>query len=221
MPTFNQVRYLAQAVYSCMEQDYPDYELVVVNDASTDSTLRLLTWLEYQYPEKIRLVSLGENKGPAGAMNAGIAASSGELVCFAASDDIQLPDKISRLVEAIGDRDFCYSGYYHADIKGRPNMEVAPLPLSPDTIKDNTAMSGGALMGRKSLFLDIPFREDLRVNEDMAMAWDLYRSGRKYAVLEAPTFCYRLTQSSMSYARKREVERVTKEISKEIDAWQS
>lgn len=221
MPTYNQSHYLAWALRSCLAQDYPDFQLIVVDDASEDSTPDLLQWFlnnDSLARERMRVITLAHNRGPAYAMNAAMTWHGPDAaVCFAASDDIQEPNKISVLAAALGDADFCYSGYYHASIKGEPTLEVHPKPLSKETIKDNSAMSGGAILIRASVLRAIPFREELRVNEDMALAWDLLRAGKTFNVTDVPTFRYRLTKKSMSYARKAEVEAVSEQIRKEID----
>lgn len=86
-----------QAIASVLAQDYPVLEVIVVDDASGDGTGDAVRAIA---DPRVRLLCLHENVGPAGAMNAGIAAARGELVALLDSDDLWLPHKLSRQVAA-------------------------------------------------------------------------------------------------------------------------
>ena len=82
IPTFNHARYLAQAIGSVLAQSYAHHEIVVVDDASTDDTPRVLE----RFP-MVRVVKLDANIGLSRARNAGIEASRGEYLVFLDADD--------------------------------------------------------------------------------------------------------------------------------------
>jgi len=214
MPTYNNAAYLIEAVNSCLNQTYKNIELVIVDDGSTDSTPKLIDYINKK--NKNVYIYHKDNGGPSSAMNYAIDKCKGEIICFAASDDIQLPNKVKIIVESLEDVDFCYSGYYHANVYGQAVEEVHPKPLTKENIKNNDCMSGGALAGYKYVFDKIKFR-DYQVNEDMSMAWDLFNSHFKYAMIDIPTFRYRLLKTGVSYSKKKDVEKITEEIKKEID----
>jgi len=86
-----------RAIASALSQDHPVLEVIVVDDASGDDTADAV--LSVRDP-RVRLLRLPENVGPAGAMNAGIAAARGQLVALLDSDDRWLPHKLSRQVAA-------------------------------------------------------------------------------------------------------------------------
>lgn len=91
VPTHNRSRFVVEAVRSLLDQSYPSVEIVVVDDGSTDDTQAALA----PFADRIRLITQ-ENAGPAAARNKGIAAASGEIVTFLDSDDLFLPDTLSR-----------------------------------------------------------------------------------------------------------------------------
>jgi glycosyltransferase involved in cell wall biosynthesis len=93
IPTYNRANTIREAVDSVLGQTYPDIEVVVVDDGSTDDTQARLK----PYGDRIRVVTQS-NAGPAAARNRGMAASRGELIAFLDSDDIWLPAKIARQV---------------------------------------------------------------------------------------------------------------------------
>jgi len=90
IPTYNSGSYLKEAVESALGQDYPNLEVIVIDDGSTDESLSLLT----PYFNRV-LIILSQNFGAASARNFGIMESSGEYLAFLDSDDKWLPNKIS------------------------------------------------------------------------------------------------------------------------------
>ncbi|HEY8878154.1 MAG TPA: glycosyltransferase family A protein [Roseateles sp.] len=93
IPAYNAAAYVAEAVDSVLAQDYPQVEVIVVNDGSKDNTLDVLRG----YGERIRVIDQA-NAGPPRARNAGLAAVRGEFVAFLDADDIWLPTKLSAQV---------------------------------------------------------------------------------------------------------------------------
>ncbi len=89
IPTFNRAWCLAEAVESVLAQDFPDFELIVVDDGSTDETPEILA--RYPTAQVIRQ----ENRGVSAARNRGAAAARGKWLAFLDSDDLWLPGKLS------------------------------------------------------------------------------------------------------------------------------
>ncbi|MDD5072392.1 MAG: glycosyltransferase [Candidatus Omnitrophica bacterium] len=94
IPAYNCERFIAAAVNSVLGQSYKDYELIVVNDGSTDSTENALSG----FRSRITYISQ-KNGGPANARNAGVLAAEGEYVAFLDQDDAWLPDKLGMQVD--------------------------------------------------------------------------------------------------------------------------
>ncbi len=94
IPTYNRGWTIKEAIDSVLEQDFSDYELIIVDDGSTDNTADILQ----SYGNTITVIHQS-NKGVSAARNRGIGASAGRLIAFLDSDDIWLPQKLSRQVE--------------------------------------------------------------------------------------------------------------------------
>jgi glycosyltransferase involved in cell wall biosynthesis len=97
IPTYNQASYLPEAIRSVLGQTFQDFEIIVVNDGSTDNTSQEM--VNFSDP-RIRYFSQ-ENRGPSAARNTGILASVGEYIAFLDSDDVWLPRKLELQVELL------------------------------------------------------------------------------------------------------------------------
>ncbi len=88
IPTHNRANYIAHAVESVLDQTFRDYEIIVINDGSTDNTQEVLK----KFEDKIKLLHQ-ENKGIAQTRNRAIQESTGEYIAFLDSDDYWMPEK--------------------------------------------------------------------------------------------------------------------------------
>ena len=93
IPCYNAQKWLSEAIDSCLNQTYPNVEIIVIDDGSTDGSLDIIK----SYGNKI-IWETGENRGGNHARNRGIALSTGEYIQFLDADDYILPEKIARQV---------------------------------------------------------------------------------------------------------------------------
>ena len=94
IPTYNRRTYVQEAIDSVLAQTYPDYEIIVIDDGSTDGTDQVL---HARYGDRIRYV-WQENQGESAARNRGIALARGEYIALLDSDDLWLPDKLAKQI---------------------------------------------------------------------------------------------------------------------------
>jgi len=92
IPTYNRCAYLFRAIESVLSQTYQDFELLIIDDGSTDETEKHVTDL-IKENKKIKYIKT-PNRGVSAARNLGIHISTGELISFLDSDDEWLPDKL-------------------------------------------------------------------------------------------------------------------------------
>ena len=107
VPSYNNGKYLAEALESVLIQSYPEKEIIVVDDGSTDDSLSVLDL----YRSQIRLIST-PHFGASAARNTGILAANGEFISLLDSDDVWLPDKLNEQVRHLieGGFDLVYCG---------------------------------------------------------------------------------------------------------------
>ena len=127
MPAYNAARYIESAVQSVIAQTYPNWELLIVNDASRDDTLALARSLADQ-EQRIRVFDQPKNAGVAAARNKALEHTQGRYIAFLDSDDLWEPEKLSRQVEFM-EREavtVCYSQYLRIDENGEALGRVIP-----------------------------------------------------------------------------------------------
>jgi glycosyltransferase involved in cell wall biosynthesis len=99
LPTYDRAPLITRAIRSVLEQTFTDFELIVVDDGSTDGTPDAVADIA---DSRLRFIELGENRGAAAARNVGIRAASAPFVAFQDSDDEWLPTKLERHMRAFG-----------------------------------------------------------------------------------------------------------------------
>lgn len=125
IPTYNRGEFIGKAIDSVLKQTYTNYEIIVVDDGSTDDTRKVVK----SYGKKVRYI-YQENKGPSAARNRGINAAKGEYVAFLDSDDQFLPHKLQIQMNFIKKHSKCrflYSWYYNTNKKGKNTKLRKPL----------------------------------------------------------------------------------------------
>ena len=180
VPTYNRADRLERALNSIVSQTYQDFELIVVDDGSTDKTYQLMK----SFP-KAQYFYIKKNSGVSKARNVGLAFAKGELICFLDSDDLWKEKKIqiqSLWLENNKDSQICYTD----EIWVRNGVRVNPMnrhrKYSGDIFRHCLGLcivSPSSVMIRAKLFDEIGnFDESLPACED----YDLWlRIASKYA----------------------------------------
>lgn len=127
MPAHNAADFIDDAIHSVLGQSYGNWELIVVDDHSTDKTVEVVK----QFKDKrVQVIALKRNGGAAKARNRGIREARGEYLAFLDADDLWQPDKLERQLAFMAKKDcaFSFASYVFADSKGRPNGKVVRVP---------------------------------------------------------------------------------------------
>ena len=168
IPNFNGKKYLQPCLDELLHQDYPSFEIILVDNGSSDGSV---AWIKENYPQ-IRLIALKENTGFCGGVNAGISASQAEYVLLLNNDTIVLPGFIRALAETIQSSPhifscqakmlqiqdsskiddagnyYCALGWAFADGKGKPEKNYSRK-------KEIFASCAGAAIYRKKILEEI------------------------------------------------------------------
>ncbi len=120
LPTYNREQFILEAIESVRRQTYPHWELIVVDDQSTDKTETMVKAFE---DKRILLHNTGKRLGATGSRNEGLRLAKGDLIAFIDSDDTWAPTKLEKQVKAFSDYPdaaLCMTGGYNFKIKGQP-----------------------------------------------------------------------------------------------------
>lgn len=126
MPVYNAEDFLKQSIESVLEQDFIGYELILVDDCSTDNSKKILRKYRDENPDKIKLLELERNLRQGGARNCGLDVARGKYICFVDSDDWITPGILKTLYNCAEEHRSDLTGtniYYRAFAGG--NVEVA------------------------------------------------------------------------------------------------
>jgi len=165
MPTYNQDRYLAEAVDSVLGQSLRDLELIVVNDGSTDGTARVLDG--YRDEPRLHVVDQ-ENRGASAAMNRGFAASSGSLLTWLASDNRFEPEFLERCARRLGDDSglgLVYTDFENVDADGAHIDTVRLSPWHPGLLLVDPGALGVGFLYRREVYEAVGDYLDLVCND--------------------------------------------------------
>lgn len=167
--TFNNAQYIKQAIDSVLEQTYPVYEIIIVNDGSTDNTKEVLQ----EYGDKILYLETNR-KGPACARNAGIKASTGDLVAFLDSDDYWVLDKNWQQIDIFNNDSkvgLVFGKLINFDNNNPDNKQTVPDKIYSGYVFDKLLVGGfiglPSVMIKKEVIDNIGmFNENLLTAED-------------------------------------------------------
>lgn len=130
MPSYNTAEYIAESIQSVLSQSYTDWELIVVDDCSTDNTDEVI--LPYLADVRIKYLKNEKNSGAAVSRNRALREAKGKWIAFLDSDDLWLPDKLEKQIQFmdIGGHHFSYTNYIEIDSNSNPNGRRVTGPKS-------------------------------------------------------------------------------------------
>lgn len=206
MPAYNSEKYIAKSIESVLNQTWSDWELIVVDDASTDQTEKIVRSYISRYPQ-IRLLKNKKNQGVAWSRNQGIYQARGAWIAFLDSDDCWMPEKLekqillSRSCAAV----FLFTGSAFMDETGKllaGHLSVPPQINYRQLLKQNVISCSSVLI-RKQLILGYPM-EGNDLHEDFVTWLKILRDYNICAVgIDEPLLIYRINPISRSGNKKK------------------
>lgn len=128
MPSYNTGRFIKETIESVLAQSYPDWELIIVDDCSTDNTDEVVN--EFLWDERIRYIKNNRNSGAAVSRNRALREAKGKWIAFLDSDDLWQPEKLQRQIAFMKENGyhFSYTNYIEIDEESKPNGKCVTGP---------------------------------------------------------------------------------------------
>lgn len=203
LPAYNAEKTIVEAVNSVLSQSYEHFELIIIDDASTDGTRTLIEDLAAK-DARIRFLANETNIGVLKTRLKGVHASFGKWIAFLDSDDVWEKDKLEKQVE-LQQKTACYlvfsgSGYIDKSGNRLPWVLHVPSDVSYGRLLKQNIISNSSVLVLKDMFLQYsPVTEDHHdMHEDYACWLLLLRNGYKACGIDEPLVSYRVSGDSMT-----------------------
>jgi glycosyltransferase involved in cell wall biosynthesis len=190
VPIYNQAPFIRETVDSVLDQDYPAIELVLSDDGSTDGTSDILREYAERDPERVKVVASERNTGIAGAFNRALDVHTGEYIAWLGGDDVMLPGKLSRQIQALRARPEAIGCCHDAEVfdsasggsygrftevyNGRRGVRDGGVELVLDP---GYLMLPSTMVVRSSAVGELRFDQRVRVSNDWLFDIELFQRG--------------------------------------------
>jgi teichuronic acid biosynthesis glycosyltransferase TuaG len=199
-PAHNAARFLDETIRSVSTQTFSEWEMLVVDDASADTTSDIVTrWSEID--PRIRLIRLAVNQGAALARNRALIEARGRFVAFLDSDDLWKPHKLETQTRFMKDTGavFTFAGYSVVDENGRPIGRAVRAPREMDyrSLLKNTAIGCLTVMLDREAVGPLKMRQ-LPQHEDLVLWYEILKRGTRARGIQEDLASYRVVRGSAS-----------------------
>ncbi|AQA01858.1 glycosyl transferase [Mycobacterium sp. MS1601] len=201
-PTYNSETYIKATIQSVQAQSMGDWEMVIVDDRSTDGTCELVKQLA-QSDQRIRLINQRENLGAGPARNRAVENARGRFIAYLDSDDIWFPEKLERQVEFMSTNGYGFTctSYEVIDNQGVPlNKKIRMLPKAnyTDFLTTNLLQTVGIMVDTEIVDKELLRMPAIKRRQDAATWLQILKAGHVNHGMTEVLGQYRRTTSSLS-----------------------
>lgn len=194
IPAYNAMAYLPETVRSVLSQTFTDFEVLIINDGSSD---KIVEWASGLVDSRVKLISQ-ENQGTCGARNTGIAHARGEYIALLDADDLWEQTKLEKQIRFLEDNPevgLVYTWTVLVDTQGKPTGRMSTFQAEGDVWKQIVVcqfLTCSSVVVRRCCFKTVGvFDRNLLFSEDWDM-WIRIASHYSFAAIKQPLVRYRL-----------------------------
>ena len=203
MPVYNSQNTIANAINSVLKQTYSHFELIIIDDGSTDSTSTICKEIK---DERVIYV-YKENEGVSIARNAGLKIATGEYICFIDSDDSYIENYIEKLCKNAENGDLIICGYIKQYKENKEFMQIHKGEYDSEIIMQEVLENdciGGFLWNKlfkKKIISDkkLIFDHDINVGEDLLFVEKYLQYCKKVIIINEYIYVYNILSTSASH----------------------
>ncbi len=217
LPVYNCDKYLAESIESILNQTYKNFELIIINDGSTDNSLSIIKKYE-RLDDRIILVSR-KNKGLIETLNEGIKLSKGKYIARMDQDDISVNDRLDNQYKYItkNSLDICGGNVITIDKFGN-ELKYYKKPSNQNdillTLINDVPFAHPSVMIKKSFLIENNLLYGIYGNrnaEDLDLWLNMYRKGAKFGNINEVVLKYRILKNSMSRVNAKNIKMEVRE----------
>nr|WP_308550895.1 glycosyltransferase family 2 protein [uncultured Peptostreptococcus sp.] len=208
-PVYNAEEFIVETIESVQAQTFKDWELLLVDDCSKDSSGKLIE-AKAKGDDRIKYIKLEKNSGAAVTRNIGLSEAQGRYVAFLDSDDIWKPEKLEKQLAFLDDREvaFCFTSYRYTNSDGSPTSKVARAPEKIDYngLLKNTIIGCSTVLIDRKLMGDFMMTNVRRGQDTATWLHLLKRVDYAYGIYEDLVW-YRIVKESLSHNKFNAIKR--------------
>lgn len=201
-PVYNAEKFLTETLESIYEQSYTDWEAILINDNSSDSSLEIAQSFAKR-DSRFQVINRNESGGAAKARNEGIRQAKGRYIAFLDSDDVWLPNKLDKQIAYMKTNDVAlsYSSYRFLTEDGVVKTEVRV----PEQVTYKQLLKGNIIACLTAVYdtnkLGKVLMPDIRKRQDFGLWLKITKMGTVGHGIQMPLAHYRLREGSISSAK--------------------
>ena len=207
LPVYNAEKFLKEAIDSILNQTFTDFELLLINDGSTDRSKEIIGSFS---DKRINYVENDINKGLIYSLNRAIDLAEGKYIARMDADDVALPERLEKQIDYLesSDADIVATRVKLIDEKGNalPDWDDDAKNTSPSQIKNfllrDNCLAHPTVMAKTSLFKKYRYKHNQKYSEDYDLWLRVVAEGLKIVKLDQPLLLHRILPTSATRFKK-------------------
>ena len=208
LPNYNKGLYLDEAINSVIDQSYQNWKLIIIDDHSTDNSIKILS--KYKNHKNIKILELKKNMGPSFCRNLGIRISSSDYIAFLDSDDYWKKEKLQKQINFMVQNNYHftftdYSSFFQIgeDKKSIPDYKL-PSVFDLKKFTFNSSINTSTMIISRSILKNLKFKK-IKKLEDYLFKCQLLSKNIKAYKLGYNAAFYRILRKSRSSERIKNI----------------
>lgn len=201
MPAYNAEKTVCDAIESVLRQTHTDFELIVIDDCSSDNTFEVISAFA-EKDDRVKVCRNKDNSGVSATRNFGVGMALGEYIAFIDSDDMWREDKLElqmKLMEENPDCPLSFTGSSFVDAEGKAYDYIYSVPESVDykTLLKQNVISCSSVIVKREIIEKYPMKYD-QMHEDFATWLQILRDVGDAMAVNEPLLVYRIATGTKS-----------------------